>query len=83
MSTGYESYVTIRRSDPATALTQANLHLQTLMEQKRPRVGDAGASHDSSTLDADIERVLKDIENLEKVVYRIGVPQMVPVRRVY
>lgn len=83
MSTGYENYVTLEDSDPTTALSRARLHLQALMERKRPRVGDAGASHDSSTLDSDIDRVREDIKNLQVRVNRTGIPQMVPCRRVY
>ncbi len=81
MTTGYEDYVTLEDSDPTTALAHARLHLQALMEKKRPRVGDAGASHDSSTLDRDIDRAIEFIERVRAVVNSIGVPQYVPCRR--
>lgn len=83
MSTGYEDYVTFEDSSPATALSRARLHLQALMEKKRARVSDAGASHDSSSLDADIDRTRLDVEKFRIQVNRTGVPQMVPVRRAY
>lgn len=81
MPSTYEDYVTLVDSAPAQALSRAQLHLKWLMEQKRPRIGDNGASHDSSSLDADIDRTRADIASLRLQVQRTGLPSFVPCRR--
>jgi hypothetical protein len=83
MATTFEDYVTLVDSDPALALSKARLHLAELMKAKAPRVGDMATSHDSSSLDADIDRTRKDIDSLRIVVTGAGRPQFVPMRRVY
>lgn len=83
MATTFEDYVTLMDSDPPTALSRARLHLAELMKAKAPRVGDAGASHDSSSLDADIDRTRKDIDSLRLAANGAGLPTFTPCRRVY
>lgn len=81
MPSGFEDYVLYIDSDAGNALTRANQHLLWLMQQKKPRVADAGASHDSTSLDQDIDRTRADIKSLRSQVSRSGLPQMVPCRR--
>ena len=83
MATTFEDYVTLVDSDPAQALSRARLHLAELMKAKAPRVGDLSTSHDSSSLDADIDRTRADISSLRLVVTGAGRPQFVPMRRAY
>jgi hypothetical protein len=82
MATGFESYVTLMTSSPASALTLARQHMQALMEKEGARVGDAGTSYDPSTLAAAIDRTAKHIETLEQAVNNRGLPFFVPFRRV-
>ena len=81
MPSGFESYVTLMDSAPATALSSARQHLQWLMEQQGPRVGDAGASYDPSTIKDAIDAVRKDIDSLAAKVNGSGLPTYIPVRR--
>ena len=81
MPSGFESYVTLMDSAPASALSLARQHLQWLMEQQGPRVGDAGASYDPSTLKDAIDFVSKHIDSLSAKVNGTGLPTFIPVRR--
>jgi hypothetical protein len=82
MATGYENYVSLMWTNPAAALSQAQLHLQKLMEQQGPRVGSDGAMYDPAALEAAIALTERHIQSLAARVHGIGRPRLIPTRRV-
>ena len=82
MATGFEDYVTLMTSSPATALSRARSHCAELMKLQGVRTNDMGVSYDPSTLKDAIDQTRADILTLEQAANLRGLPFCQPFRRV-
>lgn len=86
MATGYEDWIRYRTIDSSLALSRLQLHMQTLMEQSAgPKTMADGVMYDPSTLLEQLTPggfLVKELNRLEGVVNRVGMPLFQPTRRV-
>ncbi len=84
--TGYEDWVRYRVSDPETALSRLQMHVQYLMEiASGARTAADGVQYDPqniNTLLAPGSFLMRELNRLEGVVNKVGIPRMQPTRRV-
>lgn len=86
MASGYEDWVVYRITDPGTALTRIQLHMQYLMQlQTVGSVAADGVSESQAGIEAALRSdsfLMREMNRLSGVVYGMGVPTMQPTRRV-
>jgi len=86
MATGYEDWIRYRATNPGQALARLEMHLQALQEiGAGARMQADGVIYDPGTilqLLAPGSFLMVELNRLTKVVHRVGIPRMVPVRRV-
>lgn len=86
MATGYEDWVRYRIVSPSLALDRLTMHIQGLQEiASGARVQSDGVIYDPQTVVnmlAASSWLMRELDRLSAVVYRTGVPRLVPTRRV-
>jgi len=84
--TGYEHYIRYRTTNPALALELLYMHIQGLSEMASgARTMADGVAYDPQTLVQMLDPkgfVMREMNRLEGVVNKVGIPRMQPTRRV-
>ena len=86
MATGYEDWIRYRTADPTTALSRLQMHIQILMEYASGAKTQAdGVLYDPIAINellAPTNFMMRELNRLEAVVNRVGMPRLQPTRRV-
>jgi hypothetical protein len=84
--TGYEDWIRFRVSDPATALSRLYMHVQGLQEMASgARTAADGVQYDPQPILMQLAQnsfLMREMNRLEGVVNKVGIPRMQPTRRV-
>jgi len=86
MSTGFEDFIRYRVINPPLALERLYMHIQILQEQASgARTQADGVAYDPQPLLMQLGAdsfLMREANRLEGVVHGVGIPRMVPTRRV-
>jgi len=86
MATGYEDWIRYRTTEPVTALSRLQMHVQSLMEmQSGAKTMADGVMYDPEVINQMLlpsGMIMRELNRLEAVVNRVGMVRFQPTRRV-